>query len=73
MGGRFATTVRACGACRRDYELFMRPATRQPRALPEVATSTVARDVGGRRKASTTDEHGLPAASVPTDWTWSTF
>lgn len=67
---------RSCVHCRRDFELWMNPVP-----VPAVPSSNgkVVRPQTVRGRSSQTmsgsedDMRGVPAASVPTDWTWSTF
>lgn len=62
-------TSRACSRCRREYELWMSPPGRPPVRPQKVnkATATTIKD------EAEDEMRGLPAASVPNDWTWSTF
>ena len=72
-------SARACPRCRREYELWMSPPTTIASAAGR--SSTVRSQKVNMNKKATTgggneaedDMRGLPAASVPTDWTWSTF
>ncbi|ORY76100.1 hypothetical protein BCR37DRAFT_383779 [Protomyces lactucae-debilis] len=63
---------RACAHCRREFELFLSPPTvRRPIASSAGEGSRgIAMNV---KKEEDEDGRGLPAQSVPTDWTWSTF
>lgn len=69
---------RACPACRRDFELWMNPPNiRRPETASGGGTAMTRPQKMGRADALSQEEsdemRGLPAASVPSDWTWSTF
>lgn len=79
------TALKSCPSCRRDFELWMSP----PNVLDSGSKSTDTvrpqkvgtadgrgGGSGGHARGAELDAEearGLPAASVPTDWTWSTF
>jgi hypothetical protein len=63
-------TGRACPRCRRDFELFLRPPTLR---RPSGSGAPGQHGIAMAKKPDEEDTRGLPAQSVPTDWTWSTF
>lgn len=69
--------VKSCVHCRREYELWLNPVPQA--AVPSSAGGRAMRSQGvkGRSSQGGAEDDGknggIPQASVPTDWTWSTF
>lgn len=71
---------RACPRCRRDFELWMSPAdVQRPTEVAggvrpqRVSRAQVSRTASGSAVPDEDEMRALSAASVPSDWTWSTF
>lgn len=76
---------KSCLRCRRDFELWMNPAPPRPStgSFQRTSNNTMVRPQAVRGRSNQTTSSGAneeddemrggPAASVPSDWTWSTF